>query len=391
MVTSEVRQDLHTLRRRAKEIARKARDGDLKSLEFLSTHAPAVKPGSLAVAQLAVARSLRFESWARLKKSMEPEELKRLFRAVGDGQVQTAREILRDFPHFARATDEHGQTLLVAGVYSNDAKMAQMLVRNGAPAGNTIESSAHTAMSWAVTISSLEYARGLSLAGLTPDLFCAAGLGDLRRVREFWSDGHLQPNPSRTGSSRIGPGGERLPRPPADDADQVSDALYIACRQGHGDVAGFLLEHGADPNFRAYMGATCLHWAEFSGDQELSDRLRAAGGSDELEDYGWKAHPKAFAPICWAGFGMVWRLKPWLEIHPEAVQAQGRFGTPLHAAAWERQLGSAQILVEKGADVSVRNEAGATPLDIARQREFPEMIAFLEGLDNGTEVPHASN
>jgi hypothetical protein len=40
-------------------------------------------------------------------------------------------------------------------------------------------------------------------AGIEPDLFCAAGLGDVERIRAFFSpDGRLKPSASRTGSSR---------------------------------------------------------------------------------------------------------------------------------------------------------------------------------------------
>ena len=98
-----------------------------------------------------------------------------------------------------------------------------------------------------------------------------------------------------------------------------------------------------------------------------------------------------FAPICWAGFGLIWVLRPWLDARPEAAHAQGRFGTALHSAAWERQLECARLLVERGADPTVTNEDGQTALDIARKREFPEIIAYFESLTDGTEVPHANH
>src|SRR6185436_20168119 len=110
--------------------------------------------------------------------------------------------------------------------------------------------------------------------GDEPDLFCAAGLGLLENVKAFWNDGRLRRHPSRTGSSRYGSDGQRLPCPPDNDVDHVSDALYIACRANRFDVACWLLDHGADPNWQGYTGANCLAWAEFTANAALCQLVR---------------------------------------------------------------------------------------------------------------------
>ena len=104
---------------------------------------------------------------------------------------------------------------------------------------------------------SFDAARALMQAGIEPDLFCAAGLGDVERIRAFFSpEGRLKPGASRTGSSRYAPDGTRLPCPPGTDREIVSDALYMAARNGHEGAVRELLTRGPDLAFRAFAQAT---------------------------------------------------------------------------------------------------------------------------------------
>src|SRR5438445_701509 len=83
--------------------------------------------------------------------------------------------------------------------------------------------------------------RALVRVSVKTDLFAAAGIGDLDAVESFFDEsGTLQSNASRTGSSRCAADSSRLPCPPPSKAEQISDALYIACRNGHEAVVRFL-------------------------------------------------------------------------------------------------------------------------------------------------------
>jgi hypothetical protein len=92
-----------------------------------------------------------------------------------------------------------------------------------------------TPLQWAATMGSNGVADLLVAAGAELDLWSAAGLGRLDVV-------------------------ERLGPSPAADGDHgiVSDACHIACRNGHVDVAAFLLDRGAEIDRRGYFGATGL-------------------------------------------------------------------------------------------------------------------------------------
>jgi ankyrin repeat protein len=53
-------------------------------------------------------------------------------------------------------------------------------------------------------------------------------------------------------------------------------------------------------------------------------------------------------------------------------------GTPLLLAVEQNCLPAVRLLVEAGADLSVKNQRGATALEYARRRRLKEIVEFLE-------------
>ena len=116
-------------------------------------------------------------------------------------------------------------------------------------------------------------------------MFCAAGIGALEHVQShFDAAGELRPNASQTGSSRFAADGSWLPCPPATPREKISDALYIACRNGQAEVVRFLLGKDPDLSFRAFLGATPLHWAYFGGSRAVVELLEKSGADAEARD-----------------------------------------------------------------------------------------------------------
>src|SRR5262249_13971051 len=220
------------------------------------------------------------------------DDLATLRQLIEDGDVGRVRELVRSSPDLAALAFDDGWTPLHVAAGCDEPEIVEMLVVAGAPLDSKVGKSAHSALSWALTVEALRAAHALVKAGHEPDLFCAAGLGLLDRVQACWEGDRVKPQPSWTGSSRYGEDGERLPAPPPADADQVSDALYIACRLGQLETSRWLLEHGADPNWRGFAGATCLAWAEFSANADLCALVRAHGGADDLVDGEFQATPR---------------------------------------------------------------------------------------------------
>jgi ankyrin repeat protein len=330
---------------------------------------------TLAAAQLVLARHYGFASWTRLKNAVERSTLRRL---IEERDLGGLRELLRANSRLVSVHFEDGSTPLHVAVQSNNPDVIELLVQNGAALESKYGRSAHSPLSWAITIEAFAAARKLIALGNQPDLFCAAGLGLLEQVKSFWNGDRLGEAPSRTGSSRTTPEGKPLPRPPRRKEDQVSDALGIACRNGQLEVARWLLEHGADPDWRGYIGATPLAWAEFSGHTELCDLLRARGASDQLRDYEFDATPRAFGLMVLAGWGFPRRLAQRLAAQPELVDTRGGRGTLLHSAAANGQSECVQILLALGADRTARDSNGATPADLARACGHAALVQILD-------------
>lgn len=275
------------------------------------------------------------------------------------GETAAVAELLAGSPELARQAlddDADGLPPLHLAAERDRVAIVELLVGAGADPHATYAASSHTALSWAVTCWSFRAAHKLVDLGVQPDLFCAAGLGLLPAVRRFWNgDGQLITTPalpSRTGSTRYAPGsGQRLPSPPPNPRDQVSDALYIACRCGQSEVARWLLDHGADPNWRGYYGATCLAWAEVSGDVNLCAFVREHGGSDDMLDHVYLAPPRLFPLFILAGWGFdADSLAARLDRDPSLANARTAWGTLLQAA--ERGANNpaiVRLLRERGA------------------------------------------
>jgi ankyrin repeat protein len=326
----------------------------------------------LADAQLAVAREHGFPSWRALRAHLDApargERVTELLAAIKRGEEATVERLLAADPALANARDPDGGTPLLAAAESDRPGMIARLLAHRADPGGVYAHSAHIPLSWALTTGAFESARALVRAGVEPDLFCAAGLGDVERIRAFFdAEGRLRPGASRTGSSRYAEG-RRLPCPPASAPEIVADALYLACRSGQEAAVRELLTRGPDLAFRAFEGATVLHWAYFAGAPAVVALLLAAGANPTVRDPVLGCTPEAFGICVAASWGWVSKVRQRLAENPGLVRVESRRGGPLHEAAWAGSLAIVKLLVEAGADPGRRNGAGKTALDLARER-----------------------
>lgn len=372
---------------------------DRPSLEYLKKLAKDRLPelrranpaARLADAQLAVAREQGFTSWRALRarldrppRAVSPDRASELFDAIKRGDEATVGRLLDADPPLANARDVLGQTPLLAAVDANRAGLVPVLLSRGADPGGVYAHSAHTPLSWAVTSESFDAARALVQAGVEPDLFCAAGLGDVERIRAFFrSDGRLKPGASKTGSTRFAPDGTRLPCPPASAPEIVADALYIACRGGHEGAVRELLAHGPDLAFRAFAGGTALHWASFAGARAVAGLLIQHGADPTLRDPVLGCTPEAFGICVAASWGWVSKVRQRLAEDRRLAHAMSARGGPLHEAARAGALEAVKLLVDAGADLARRNGDGKTALDLARERPdhagCGAVVAWLAG------------
>ena len=146
--------------------------------------------------------------------------------------------------------------------------------------------------------------------------------------------------------------------------DQWNTDVFFEVATVQGVIA--CLSAGADPNDSDASGWRPLHFAAFSSDASTVGALLAAGANLESRDEdGWTPLYVAVLsmtdPARLDGLSVVRTLLDAGADPNSAAYVSGN--TPLHVAtAWERVL---QALLDAGADLTAKNNAGLTPLDVA--------------------------
>ncbi|HEV8068540.1 MAG TPA: ankyrin repeat domain-containing protein [Planctomycetaceae bacterium] len=372
-------------------------------LDALRATNPAAR---LSEAQLEVAREFGFPSWRKLKVHIEElrekldsvvpadvrkraaadnvasddPDLAKLLAAVSAGETQAATDLVAARPALAGAHGPEGETPLHGAAQCNDPQIAAILVAYGADVNAKLGKSGHSTLSWAVTCNAIECARTLVSLGAEADLFCAAGVGSLEHVQShFDAAGELRPNASHTGSSRFAPDGLRLPCPPATSREKISDALYIACRNGQAEVVRFLLDKDPDLSFRAFLGATPLHWAYFGGSRAVVELLEKSAADAEARDNTLGCTPRSFGICVAANWDLAFLVRARLADDPSLVNIMDGRTSPLHEAARENHIQIVRLLLDQGANPRIVNGDGKTPLDLAIEKGHAEVAEMLGG------------
>lgn len=139
--------------------------------------------------------------------------------------------------------------------------------------------------------------------------------------------------------------------------------LHFAATSGNAEVAGSLIDFGADVDAVDLYNSTALHVASFEGRSNFVDLLVGAGADVNMKD-AWGQHPLHSA-------------------------AQGRNASSRSAPFKRRFVAVVESLVARGAEVDAKDVDGMSPLHFAAESGSRKMVAVLveSGADiNGADV-----
>lgn len=205
------------------------------------------------------------------------------FEAAMTGDAQRVSELVRERPELAHARQGYDKTGLHLAAEKDHVEVARALLDAGADI--EARTSWHaTALDWAATMGSTRVGQLLLDRGAgNYSLIVAAGLGRLDDVKAMAS-GDLSVH--RPSAPQAPPGADdEWPEDTArEKGDVLSHALYSAARNGHTEVAEYLLGLGADVNARGFFGGTGLHWAAIHGYADTVELLLRHGADRAIRD-----------------------------------------------------------------------------------------------------------
>ena len=275
-----------------------------------------------------------------------------IFAAAYLDEPERAAVLLAADPSLARATDGARATALHHAAERGAIQVAQLLVEAGADVnarderGDAPIDHASHAGPWKEQPAT-EIVRLLLEHGAEVDVFQAAGLGDVERLR-----------------ARL----DEAPEAVNAKDEQGRTPLYEAAHNLRVEAVELLLERGAEVGAATQWGETPLStaiahsWDE--GGPAVVRLLRAAGATLSFRD-----------ALC---VGELERVKELLAESPERLYERSWDETPLHIAArWGHQPVAA-FLLELGHDPTPKDGQGNTPAQLAALWKRHQLAAWLE-------------
>ena len=158
-----------------------------------------------------------------------------------------------------------------------------------------------------------------------------------------------------------------------DDPEKVK-ALHEAALEGSTDKVKSLLREGVDFDAADEDGHTALMYAAFNGHTEVVRILLDLGANTTAIDYAGRT---ALMYAATGPFPETVKLLIEMKSDPNAVDKEEHF-TPLMHAAAEGHLEVVKVLLENGADASMKDIDGDTAESFAIQNGHKEVAEYIK-------------
>ncbi|MDP9108580.1 MAG: ankyrin repeat domain-containing protein [Pseudomonadota bacterium] len=154
------------------------------------------------------------------------------------------------------------------------------------------------------------------------------------------------------------------------DAERGETGLILALREDHPRAAEVLLKAaGLNPEIKARNGDTALMLAAYTGNKPAVEALLNIDA--EVNRPGWTALHYAAA----AGADEIVRL---LLDHFAYIDAESpNRTTPLMMAARGGHILTVKLLLDEGADATLKNDQGLSAIDLAKKFEHTDIVEGL--------------
>ncbi|WP_353273595.1 ankyrin repeat domain-containing protein [Wolbachia endosymbiont (group A) of Agelastica alni] len=159
--------------------------------------------------------------------------------------------------------------------------------------------------------------------------------------------------------------------------------LHFAAQEGNLDMVQFFLNRGANIKAKDMYGWTPLHFASAYGkfdvvkfflDSNINIRAKDRYGDTPLH---LAAQNNDKSEI----------VESFLDSDANNINDRTNNGwTPLHVAVQGNKPSTVKLLLGRGADIEVKDTCGQTPLDLATQKGYTDIVKILEQEQLGKEL-----
>jgi ankyrin repeat protein len=146
--------------------------------------------------------------------------------------------------------------------------------------------------------------------------------------------------------------------------------LHWAAAQGRTKILPLLLDHNPELINHQFQDITPLDLAVLNGHATCAEILMRQGGGFSLYNPLWWAIHKKCSQDTY----------DLLEIKEskQLANTQDKYGnTPVHKAAIQPKTPFLKLLIQKGADLTIKNKVGVTPLELLSANQDPNDIGYL--------------